>query len=727
MDKKDNSIRHVLNIIVILFITMLLVSGGTFAFLLWRTSDAQRTGLAINVNEKINMHIENPYITKMGMYPTNSCTNEDATMSGVSLITIENQTGVIARPNFKLKVKITDVNGTVITNEPSISDPSKPNRYYINYAVTEVDGDCTKSLFAGRFDQNVATSTGGGWYNSAWITKTNNSNGFPLVSNETGDGLSFNAAAYGNTTHEYKVWAWIDSSYTVTVIGNQTVTDPMQDARIEISWSEDSTVEQIHADEYAVYSADDNSLRFYKSDTPITAGSTYAGRTVTNVYTGFETQLYNEGEVPWGSRGENTKLVVFEDEIAPISTAYWFYGFEKSEFLDVSKLNTESVIDMTYMFHSTGSNIDSTNASGINYNHEIDNNISFLNNNSNNPVFIDESEKKFTIIGLEKWDVSSVKNMGQLFYRMGESATSFSVPNIANWNVSNVTDMTAIFSGMGTNATNSWELNLSNWNTYKVVSYEAPSIPMAITMPEFYTSYAIYSNTDKSLRFYRTTETITEGSTYKGRQVTKKYTNFENLNATNPSPFGWYTDGNRSNITTVVVEDKLYPNSISWMFYGFNKCTYFDLTNLNIDNVTSFRGLFNDSGSNTGITTVTIMGIENWDTSRITDMGDMFQMIGRNANTVIIGDLSKWDVSNVTNMAYMFAGAAENANSFRLLGLENWDTSKVTNMSYMFDSTGAKSNNFHLDLSRWKVTQISNAENFNSKVENKIISPIFNN
>ena len=42
-DRKKN-IRHVLNIIVILFITMLLVSGGTFAYLQWRSGTEQQTG-----------------------------------------------------------------------------------------------------------------------------------------------------------------------------------------------------------------------------------------------------------------------------------------------------------------------------------------------------------------------------------------------------------------------------------------------------------------------------------------------------------------------------------------------------------------------------------------------------------------------------------------------------------------------------------------------------------
>ena len=43
--------------------------------------------------------------------------------------------------------------------------------------------------------------------------------------------------------------------------------------------------------------------------------------------------------------------------------------------------------------------------------------------------------------------------------------------------------------------------------------------------------------------------------------------------------------------------------------------------------------------------------IENLDTSKITDMSEMFKGCKE-----FTGDLSKWDVSNVTNMNEMFKG-----------------------------------------------------------------------
>lgn len=253
MKLRDSVIGQILSIVLVLFVTMILVSGGTFAYFRWASDvNTQKSALNIKVTEKISMHIENPEISDTGLYPTNNCAGAGAMpisdsgsySADPSVVTIDNQTGIAARPRFKLKVKITDVNGNVITNNASVSDSSKPYRYYINYAIAEVGGDCTTPLFTGKFDQNTPTSTGNGWYNSGWVTSVDVST-FPILSNGVNSGVSFQAKEYGITTHEYQVWAWIDSSYTTTIVGNQASSDPMQNATISISWSEDSTVHQI--------------------------------------------------------------------------------------------------------------------------------------------------------------------------------------------------------------------------------------------------------------------------------------------------------------------------------------------------------------------------------------------------------------------------------------------------------------------------------------------------
>ena len=103
MNKKE--FKTGLIIVLILVIVMLIASGGTFAYLQWQTSTDQLTALNVSVTDNINMHIDPATVTKTGMRPTNNC-DGDFAMSGVSTVTITNNTGILARPRFKLKIKM---------------------------------------------------------------------------------------------------------------------------------------------------------------------------------------------------------------------------------------------------------------------------------------------------------------------------------------------------------------------------------------------------------------------------------------------------------------------------------------------------------------------------------------------------------------------------------------------------------------------------------------------
>ena len=101
--------------------------------------------------------------------------------------------------------------------------------------------------------------------------------------------------------------------------------------------------------------------------------------------------------------------------------------------------------------------------------------------------------------------------------------------------------------------------------------------------------------------------------------------------------------------------------------------------------------------------------IENWDTSRVTDMSDLFaydEFAGINSDnnndiSKFNEDISKWDVSNVTTFAGMFQGA-ENFNQ----PIGDWNVSKVTDMESMFE--GAES--FNQPIGRWGVSSVTNME-----------------
>ena len=69
-------------------------------------------------------------------------------------------------------------------------------------------------------------------------------------------------------------------------------------------------------------------------------------------------------------------------------------------------------------------------------------------------------------------------------------------------------------------------------------------------------------------------------------------------------------------------------------------------------------------------------GIGNWNISNVKDIGGMFAGCEK-----FDCDLSNWDVSNVTDMNYVFIDCEK----FKGKGLENWNVTNVTNMRRMFD------------------------------------------
>ncbi len=95
-----------------------------------------------------------------------------------------------------------------------------------------------------------------------------------------------------------------------------------------------------------------------------------------------------------------------------------------------------------------------------------------------------------------------------------------------------------------------------------------------------------------------------------------------------------------------------------------------DLSNFNTSNVTNMRGMFYDMSN------LTNLDVSNFDTSKVTDMSDMFCYM-RNLTNL---DLSSFDTSKVTNMWSMFLGMS----NLTSLNLSSFNTSKVTNMNEMF-------------------------------------------
>lgn len=107
--------------------------------------------------------------------------------------------------------------------------------------------------------------------------------------------------------------------------------------------------------------------------------------------------------------------------------------------------------------------------------------------------------------------------------------------------------------------------------------------------------------------------------------------------------------------------------------------------------------------------------ISDWDTSKVTNMDELFS-----GKTKFNEDISNWDVSNVTSMYRMFF------NAFTYdMPLSKWNVQNVLNMEEMF--YGAIS--FNQFLLRWQVNDKCNLKNifrcaftYDKKINFKVVA-----
>lgn len=149
------------------------------------------------------------------------------------------------------------------------------------------------------------------------------------------------------------------------------------------------------------------------------------------------------------------------------------------------------------------------------------------------------------------------------------------------------------------------------------------------------------------------------------------------------------------------------PKDSSSLFGGFDYLKSMDVSNLDTSHVKNMSSMFaHTSGPKYNLKLTEIKGLENFDTSKVTDMSRMF--FGQHSLTTI--DVSSFDTSNVTNMEAMFKQDYYMTSFISLTeikGLENFDTSKVTNMSEMFYLCNSLTT---LNLCSFNTSKVTNME-----------------
>ncbi|MDF7663371.1 BspA family leucine-rich repeat surface protein [Bifidobacterium sp. ESL0763] len=110
-----------------------------------------------------------------------------------------------------------------------------------------------------------------------------------------------------------------------------------------------------------------------------------------------------------------------------------------------------------------------------------------------------------------------------------------------------------------------------------------------------------------------------------------------------------------------------------------------------------------------------IKGLDDWDTSAVTNMDDTFRIDndGKNGSQLTsIGDLSGWDMSNVTRTVTMF----DNDTKLTNIGdLSNWNLGNVKIAEWMFSNTGIRSLG---DVSNWGMGNVEDMQGIFSHMHN---------
>lgn len=220
--------------------------------------------------------------------------------------------------------------------------------------------------------------------------------------------------------------------------------------------------------------------------------------------------------------------------------------------------------------------------------------------------------------------------------------------------------------------------------------------------------FAVYSEDDASLTFYKRRALPVEGSVFEGKMATAVYANIQNTKSAPP----W--KGIASKIKRVaVVDDGIAPQTMyAWFFncgnllsvnlskldtsnttslgYAFSGCkslTDIDLSALDTSSVRSFADVFQDCSS------LRSVNLTRWNTSSGKDFRQMFY---RCASLEEI-DISSFKTSASTSFEQMFYGCS----SLRSLDLSHFDTGSATTFASMFYNCASLAT---LDVSMFDTT-----------------------
>ena len=215
-ERQKNDNKKILLILAVIILIIVLASGATFSYWAWRTNTSQRTTVNIELKGG-TLKIEGNNISSTGMYPTNDCDGNGALIGETVTVTATNDTASSMEAILKIRATLTAKQGTL----------TETNKGKLNWSIIELASETTTP-------ENNACSTSS-IANGTFASVTTNT--------DINTGVTFEISPESTTTKYYKLYVWLDSSYSHTNKAN-VVSDPMQDLQISVQWSPASGLSQ---------------------------------------------------------------------------------------------------------------------------------------------------------------------------------------------------------------------------------------------------------------------------------------------------------------------------------------------------------------------------------------------------------------------------------------------------------------------------------------------------
>ena len=433
---------------------------------------------------------------------------------------------------------------------------------------------------------------------------------------------------------------------------------------------------------YVLQSKDESTLTFYyDNNRKLRWGKTWG----INVKSNSSTPI-------WAGTDESPNNVVtrveFDDSFKnyrPITTKYWFSNLKALTTIEgFENLNTSAATDMSWMFYDCSS-LTELNLSNLNTSSVTDMTRMF------------EGCSSLTYLNVFNFNTSSVTNMSWMF----KNCSGLKELNVSNFNTSKVTDMNQMFyncSGLKTIINpNTWRCEQSQ-DMFKgctqlngAVTYDGSKVDA--TMANFETGYFRNPNPKAYVQLSEDKHTLT--FFYDAYRKWRSGTTWDIDKKSNEISWKSTPIWAETVVTKVVFDDSFkvfIPTTTEHWFYKLSALTTIEgLENLNTSEVTDMSFMFS------GCSSLTELNLSNFNTSAVKNMWGMFS--GCSSLTSL--NVSNFNTSKVTDMDAMFYGCS----GLTSLNLSNFNTSAVTSMNSMFEGCSSLKRIFNTNTWRCEKSQ----------------------